>query len=241
MQAGNAVLLERVKQGDKEAESRLVEENTGLVWSIVRKFSGRGHEMEDLFQIGSIGLLKAIKKFDTSYGVQFSTYAVPMIMGEIKRFLRDDGPIKVSRSLKEKSMKGASAQDRLRKLLGREPTIHEISKECGLEVEELVEAFEAVTPPESIYISAYDRDGDKEINLLDRIASNDNEDAMINRILVQTILQELKVRERQIIVLRYFKGKTQSEIAEMVGVSQVQVSRIEKGVIEKLKKKYAGK
>lgn len=231
----NAALLERVREGDKRAENLMVEQNMGLVYSIVKRFSGRGYELDDLTQIGAIGLIKAVKKFNPEFNVQFSTYAVPMIAGEIKRFMRDDGAIKISRSLKESAMKGWRAEEFLRRKLNREPTISEVSEECGIEVEDLLEAFEAAAPPESIYESIYSG-GDKEIQVVDTIAGEEIENNIINKVLLDDILKQLKPREKQILILRYFKGKTQSEIAKMVGVSQVQISRIEKKAIEKIRK-----
>ena len=230
----NSLLLERVKNGDKEAEEELVENNMRLVHSIAGRFSNCGYEIDDLSQIGAIGLIKAIHKFDTSYGVKFSTYAVPVIMGEIKRFLRDDGIVKVSRSLKESAFRGRKCAQNLRIKLGREPTIAEISKESGIGEEVLVEAFDALTPVEAIsYVGG---DG-KEAEL--PIASKKNgEEEIINRVLVEDMLNSLDTREKQIIILRYFKGKTQSEIAKIIGVSQVQISRIEKASIEKLRRIY---
>lgn len=231
----NAALLERVREGDKRAENLMVEQNMGLVYSIVKRFSGRGYELDDLTQIGAIGLIKAVKKFNPEFNVQFSTYAVPMIAGEIKRFMRDDGAIKISRSLKESAMKGWRAEEILRRRLNREPTISEVSEECGIDVEDLLEAFEAAAPPESIYESIYSG-GDKEIQVVDTIAGEEIENNVINKVLLDDILKQLKPREKQILILRYFKGKTQSEIAKMVGVSQVQISRIEKKAIEKIRK-----
>ncbi len=230
----NAALIERVREGDKQAENIMVEENMGLVYSIVRRFQNRGYETEDLTQIGAIGLIKAVKKFNPEFNVQFSTYAVPMITGEIKRFLRDDGAIKISRTLKENAMKGWRSEEALRRRLNREPTIHEISKECGIDAESLIEAFEAATPPESIYENIYDN-GEKKIHLLDIIAGEEIEDGIINKVMIDDILKRLTPREKEIILLRYFKGKTQSEIAKIIGVSQVQISRIEKKAIERIR------
>lgn len=232
----NAALLERVRDGDKRAENLMVEQNMGLVYSIVKRFTGRGYEAEDLTQIGAIGLIKAVKKFNPEFNVQFSTYAVPMITGEIKRFMRDDGAIKISRTLKESAMKGWRAEEVLRRRLNREPTVNEISEECGICVEDLIEAFEAASPPESIYESIYSG-GDKEIKVVDTIAGGEIEDGIINKVLLDDILKRLKPREKQILILRYFKGKTQSEIAKIIGVSQVQISRIEKKAIERIRKK----
>lgn len=230
----NAVLLERVKQGDKEAEEIIINQNMGLVWSIAKRFYGRGCEMDDLSQIGALGLIKAVKKFDTTFNVKFSTYAVPMIMGEIKRFLRDDGVIKVSRSLKELAIRGYNAQQRLTKLYGREPTILEIAKECEVEPENMVEALEAVVPPDSFDKTIYDN-GDNKISMIDKLPADDTEDDTLNKIMIDDALALLKPRERQVIILRYFKCMTQTQVSQIIGVSQVQVSRIEKNVLGKLK------
>ncbi len=230
----NTALIERVREGDKQAENTMVEENMGLVYSIARRFTNRGYDSEDLIQIGAIGLIKAVQKFNPEFNVQFSTYAVPMIMGEIKRFLRDDGAVKISRSLKENAMKGWRSEEMLRRRLNREPTIKEISEECGIDADLLAQSFEAAAPPESIYESVYDN-GDKEIHLLDTIAGEEIEDGIINKVLVDNILSQLNSREKEIILMRYFRGKTQSEIAGVIGVSQVQISRIEKKAIERIR------
>lgn len=232
----NSALLERVHNGDKEAKDILIEENMGLVYSVANRYCGRGCEKEDLIQIGSIGLLKAVDKFDFSFGVQFSTYAVPMIMGEIKRFLRDDGALKVSRSLKEAALKGYRSREALQKKLNREPTITEISADCDIDEAILTEAFEAVTPPHSIYECVMS--DNKEIALLDTIKGENEEEKITDRVMIWNILNSLKPRERKILLLRYFKNKTQAEIAKAVGVSQVQISRIEKRVIEEIRKNW---
>ncbi len=226
----NTALLKRAAEGDVSAEDELVRENMGLVWSVVRRFSQRGYEADDLSQVGAIGLIKAVKKFDFSYNVQFSTYAVPMIIGEIKRFMRDDGSVKISRSLKELAMKGYTVRDRLSKKYGREPSIGEIAAECGAEAEELVQAFEACTPPESIDRELYD-DG---AMVSDRLGTENDEETVVNRLMVDEALSYLKARERKIIVMRYFQGKTQSQVAEVIGVSQVQISRLEKAALAKM-------
>ena len=226
----NLLLLKKAKCGDKSAEDELVENNMGLVISAAKKFSGRGIDFEELTQVGAIGLIKAVKRFDDSFGVQFSTYAVPMIMGEIRRFLRDDGIIKISRSIKENAIRGIRAEETLRKTLKRDPTISEISAECGINVEDLVEAFEATTIPQSIY---YDQE---DSTFTEKLKSPDCETPIINRVLISGLLDKLENREKQIIILRYFKEKTQAQVAEIIGVSQVQISRIEKGVLEKLRK-----
>lgn len=222
------------KDGDEQAKEYVVSKNTGLVWSIVRKFLNRGTEADDLFQIGCIGLIKAIEKFDMSFEVRFSTYAVPMIMGEIKRHLRDDGIIKVSRSLKELSVKVKTAMDRMSKDLGREPTVAEVAKELDVSVEELVMALDATVMPESIN-AKIGEDG-KEIESLIG-CDEDMEQTVVNKIAIKDALSALSPRERQIIILRYFKDKTQSQIAAQLGISQVQVSRIEKKVLAQMRDK----
>lgn len=232
---GNTALIKRVQNGDAEAQDKLVENNMGLVYSIVKRYSGRGYDTEDLVQIGAIGLIKAIKKFDTKFNVCFSTYAVPVIAGEIKRFLRDDGAVKISRTLKETAIKGRRTEEELRRLLNRDPTIGEIAEKCGVDADTLTEAFDAAAPPASIYDSIYEN-GENEIRLLDTMAGDESEEKIINKVMAENILTSLKPRERQVIVLRYYKGKTQSEIARIIGVSQVQVSRIEKRILENLRK-----
>jgi RNA polymerase sporulation-specific sigma factor len=229
-------LIRMAKSGDKSAQTILVENNIGLVWSIVRRFQNRGHETEDLFQIGSIGLIKAINKFDTSFDVKFSTYAVPMIIGEIKRFLRDDGIIKVSRSLKETSNKARITKEVMTRELGREPTIGEMAQRLDLSIEELVMAVEASYSPESLYNPVNDGDNSP-LLLIDKLNDECNEDEtdIIDKIALKQVLDTLKPREKQIIILRYFKEKTQVQIANMLGISQVQVSRIEKKILEDMR------
>lgn len=234
-------LIERAKSGDKQAQSVLVEKNVGLVWSIVRRFQNRGYEMDDLFQIGCIGLIKAINKFDNSFDVKLSTYAVPMIIGEIKRFIRDDGIIKVSRSLKEISNKARITKEIISKELGREPTVNEMAERLNISPEDLVMALEASYSPESLYNAVGEGDNSP-ILLIDRIndeCNNDNEIDLIDRIALRQILETLKPREKQIIILRYFKEKTQVQIAKMLGISQVQVSRIEKKILQDIRKKIS--
>jgi RNA polymerase sporulation-specific sigma factor len=231
-------LIAKAKAGDKDAQSLLVERNVGLVWSIVRRFQNRGYDVDDLYQIGCMGLLKAISKFDNSFEVKLSTYAVPMIIGEIKRFIRDDGIIKVSRSLKELSNKVRITKEIMSKELGREPSVAEMASHLQISPEELVMAMDAGHLPESLYNTVGEGDNSP-IMLIDRI--NDecsmNEVDLIDKIALRQILDSLKPRERQIIVLRYFKEKTQIQIAKMLGISQVQVSRIEKKIIEDIRKK----
>ena len=229
-------LIRKSHEGDKEARERLVEENVGLVWCVVKRFCGRGTEAEDLFQIGSIGLLKAIDKFDLSYDVKFSTYAVPMISGEIKRFLRDDGMIKVSRSLKELSYRSIRAREKLTDRLGREPTLEEMSAELGVDKEEIVQAMEAGGEVESLYRPIHQKEG-SEIRLLDRLEEKDQrEEKILDRMVLRQMLETLDSRERQLIYLRYFADKTQADMGKIMGISQVQVSRMEKRIIENLRK-----
>ena len=230
-----AVLLTLAQAGDRGAREILVEKNLGLVHHIVKRFLGRGYEAEDLFQIGSIGLMKAIDKFDLTYEVKFSTYAVPMIAGEIKRFLRDDGMVKVSRTLKENGMKIKQAADEVSKELGREATISEISELTGISVEDIVVAMEANAEVESIYKSVYQSDGN-EIYMVDRLPSGkDDNEKVLNHILLEQLLSELTDEEKRLIALRYFQDKTQVEVARQLGISQVQVSRLEKRILLRMR------
>ena len=230
-------LIAKAHQGDKEARNTLVEENIGLVYTIVRRFLGRGIEMEDLVQIGSIGLIKAIDKFDLSFEVRFSTYAVPMIAGEIKRFLRDDGMIKVSRPLKELAAKTGAARERLEFSLGREPTIEELAREVGASREEVAASLEAGAEVESIY-RPVGRDEENGGCLMDRIAEKNSEnDRVLNRMVLTALLKDLGEQEQQIILKRYFENKTQTVIASELGISQVQVSRLEKKILRQLRER----
>ncbi|MGN1141125.1 MAG: SigF/SigG family RNA polymerase sporulation sigma factor [Oliverpabstia sp.] len=230
-------LIKSAHEGDKNARDTLIEENIGLVWSIVRRFQNRGVEMEDLFQIGSIGLIKAVDKFDLSYEVQFSTYAVPMIAGEIKRFLRDDGMLKVSRPLKEMAGKAYGVREALEKKEGREPTVSEIAEEMGVPVEELMLAMEAGAQVESLQQIIYQGDGN-DISLMDKLEEKENtNEKMVNRLFLEEMLGELDGKERELIFKRYFLEKTQAVIADEMGISQVQVSRMEKKIIKEIRGK----
>jgi len=231
-------LIKKAKNGDKQAQSILVENNLGLVWSIVRRFQNRGYEVDDLFQIGSIGLIKAINKFDPSFEVKFSTYAVPMIIGEIKRFIRDDGIIKVSRSLKELSVKVRITKEVMSKELGREPSINEMAERLNVTPEDIVVAMEAGYSPESLYNTLGEGDN-SQVMLIDKVdgSSGMSESDLIDRIDLQQVIDTLKPRERQIIILRYFKEKTQVQIAKLLGISQVQVSRIEKKILSDIRER----
>ncbi|MEG0368692.1 MAG: RNA polymerase sporulation sigma factor SigF [Hungatella sp.] len=230
-------LIIMAHQGDKEARDRLVMENVGLIWSIVRRFQGRGYEMEDLFQIGSIGLMKAIDKFDLSFEVKFSTYAVPMITGEIKRFLRDDGMIKVSRSIKEMGMKVKIARESLNSSLGREPTIEELAEEIGTSREEIAASIEAGAEVESLY-KTINKNDETTICLMDKIEEkNEDQEQLLNRMLLSDLLATLNDKEREIIFRRYYENQTQTQIAQALSISQVQVSRLEKKILKQLREK----
>lgn len=247
-----SVLIAKSQDGDKEAREVLIEKNLGLVHHIVRRFAGRGYDLEDLFQIGVIGLIKAIDKFDLSLGLKFSTYAVPMITGEIKRFLRDDGPLKVSRTLKENAMKVRMVRQRLQSSLGREPTLQEIGEEADLSREEIVLAMEATMEVESIYAAVYQDDG-SEMYLVDRVADNGNgsvgslfggaedyeKERLLNHMLLKQLMEALPDRERTLIQLRYFQNRTQVEVAGILGISQVQVSRLEKKILLRMRQSIA--
>ena len=229
-------LITKSQQGDKKARDTVFEENTGLIYSVAKRFVGRGVEMEDLIQIGSIGLLKAVDHFNASFEVKFSTYAVPMIAGEIKRYLRDDGILKVSRSLKENCVRIYSAREKLEKELGREPVMEEIAQSAQLSVDEVVMSLESGAEVESLHKIIYQGDGN-DISLMDRLQEKENgQDAALNRIFLDEILQKLDAKERRLIWLRYFKDMTQTEIAAELGISQVQVSRMEKRILKELKK-----
>ncbi|MCI8668934.1 MAG: RNA polymerase sporulation sigma factor SigF [Lachnospiraceae bacterium] len=235
----NIALIELAHKGDKEARDRLVQENMGLIWSIVRRFGNRGYEQEDLFQIGCIGLIKAIDKFDNAFEVKFSTYAVPLIMGEIKRFMRDDGLIKVSRSVKENSWKIRRTSLEMAQSLGREPTIEEISREMEISVQDIVVAMESLTEVESIYRSVYQSDG-SEVYLIDKIsnekAGEEQTEKILNNLLLEQVISGLDDNEKNLLNLRYFQNKTQTEVAKRLGISQVQVSRLEKKLLCKMRK-----
>lgn len=229
------ILINKSQNGDRDAKERLVEYNIGLIRSVLKGFLNRGYEVDDLFQIGSIGLLKAIDKFDNSFNVRFSTYAVPMIIGEIKRFLRDDGIIKVSRSLKQVAGQAKMAEEKLYKDLGREPTIMEISMEIGIDREEVVMALESSYQPNYLHDVVHQNDGSP-LYLIDKISLEAEDDKdIIDNIVLKDLLNSLKPRDRQVIILRYFKDKTQTEVAKLLGISQVQVSRIEKRIIEDMR------
>lgn len=248
-----SVLIARSQAGEKDAREVLIEKNLGLVHHIVRRFAGRGYDAEDLFQIGAIGLMKAIDKFDLRMGLQLSTYAVPMITGEIKRFLRDDGPVKISRTIKENGLKVKLARQQLQAESGREPTLREIMESTGLSMEDVVTAMEASIEVESIYSAVYQDDG-SEVYLVDKVirgsrgsvgssaagscGSEDTEkEELLNRMLLAQLLSTLEPSEKELISMRYFQEKTQMEVAAVLGISQVQVSRLEKKILLRLRER----
>ena len=227
-------LLALAKEGDESAQEVLVKRNIALVKSIIKKYLNRGVDYDDLFQIGCLGLVKAIKNYDPSYQVRFSTYAVPMIAGEVKRYLRDDGMVKVSRSLKELAVKIAAAQEKLNLRFGREAGIMEIAEEIDADPGDIVMALEASRPHTSIYDPVYGDDSDACV--MDKLASDEDcESGIVNKILLKELLSQLDPRERQLIMMRYFMNKTQSDTAKELGVSQVQVSRLESKILKKLR------
>lgn len=231
-------LIEKARNGDKEARDQVITDNIPLVWSIVRRFSNRGQEPQDLFQIGTIGLIKAIDKFDNSFEVKFSTYAVPMITGEIKRFLRDDGMIKVSRSLKETAGRIRITQDSLGKQLGRDPTVEEISRELDIEIEDIALAISANSEVESLYKTIYQGDGSA-IYLIDKLElMSDEQENMVNKLALQKVMDTLDGKDKELIKLRYYMNWTQTDIAKKFGISQVQVSRLEKKILKKMREGF---
>ena len=230
-------LIQAAQAGDKEACGRLVEENLGLIWSIVKRYTRKTVDNDDLYQLGCLGFLKAVQGFDTQFGTQFSTYAVPKIAGEIRRFLRDDGMIKVSRPLKELAAKTGAARERLEFSLGREPTIEELAREVGASREEVAASLEAGAEVESIY-RPVGRDEENGGCLMDRIAEKNSEnDQVLNRMVLTALLKDLGEQEQQIILKRYFENKTQTVIASELGISQVQVSRLEKKILRQLRER----
>lgn len=228
-------LLNRSRQGDVIARERLINCNLRLVFNMVQRFQNRGYELEDLFQIGTIGLMKAIDKFDPTFAVKFSTYAVPMIIGEIRRFIRDDNPVKVSRSYKELATKVYRAKESMAKEMGREPTLSELSKSLGVDVEDIVTSLEAVQMPASIHDTVFQDEGDP-IYVLDQLASESElDDNWFDKMNIKDVMQRMPIKLRKILVLRFFEDRTQVEVAERLGISQVQVSRLERQAINLLR------
>ena len=226
-----AGLLQAARDGDSRACEQILEENNGLIWSVVRRYYGRGVEPDDLYQLGCLGFLKAVRGFDPAYGTQFSTYAVPKIAGEIRRFLRDDGPVKVSRGLKERSASIRGARSRLSVQLGREPTLSELSLETGLTPEDIASAETAAEPVLSLQADA----GENGLTLEGMLAGGDEEERLVEQLTLRAAVASLPERERQVILLRYYRGMTQVQTAKVVGVSQVQVSRLERRALERLR------
>lgn len=236
----NIELIRLAKKGNKDALNKLIEVNLPLVSTISKKFLNRGYEYEDIFQIGCMGLVKAVNNFDEKYNVKFSTYAVPMILGEIKRFIRDDGMIKVSRSVKNTAKKLHYDKETLTKELNREPTIEELSNYSGINVEDIIFAVESANSMQYLYDTIHQDDGSP-VLLIDKLSENPQEDSeMIDRIALKEALKSLDTKSRQIIMLRYFKDKTQVQVAKMLGISQVQVSRIEKKVLKTMRDRLSG-
>lgn len=235
MSAETFALLERAQQGDESACERVLSENTGLIWSVVKRYSGRGVETEDLYQLGCLGFLKAVRGFDLAYGTQFSTYAVPKIAGEIRRFLRDDGPVKVERSMRERSIAVYGVREKLRAELGREAALSELSEATGLAPEELAELELAAAPPESLQQELADG-----LTLESVLRSDATEDGMVERIALRAGIDALPERERTTVLLRFYKGLTQEQTARVLGVSQVQVSRLERKALRTLRSKLGG-
>lgn len=223
------------QNGNSDVMAKLIDNNNGLIWSIVKRFKDRGYELEDLYQIGCIGFIKAIKRFDTSFEVKLSTYAVPYILGELKRFIRDDGQIKVSRSIKDLAGKIRDIQDRYIREKGKEITILEIAKELKVSKEEVALAMDSLNPLVSIYDDTYSND-EGGISFIDKLSTNvDEAEQITNKISIKSLIENLDEREKEIILLRYYKNKTQSEVAKILGISQVQVSRIEKKILNSMK------
>ena len=235
-------IIEHAQNGSQEDMTKLIEDNNGLIWSIVRRFSGRGYDVEDLYQIGCIGFIKAIQRFDTSFEVRLSTYAVPYILGEIKRYIRDDGPIKVSRSIKELNVKILELQREFLHKYGRDISLEEISKELKISKEEIAMALDSARPVDSIEDAKYkDNKTDKTVSILEQISTGKDEETEItNRITIKNLINELNDKEKEIILLRYYKQKTQMQVSKILGITQVQVSRIERKVLDKMKKRLSG-
>ena len=232
-------LLVQAKAGDEAARERMINCNLRLVFHLIQRFSSRGYELEDLFQIGTIGLMKAIDKFDPAYEVQFSTYAVPMIIGEIRRFLRDDGPIKISRSLKETGIKVRYVQEQLSQELGRDPKLSEVAEKLDLTPEQLTEALEATQYLTSIHEERYQDDGDA-IYVIDQLADREDDSRFLEHIALGEVIDRLPERERSILYLRFYRDQTQMEVAKRIGISQVQVSRLERSALKKVKEMLSG-
>lgn len=227
-------LLIKIKEGDKNAREKLINGNLRLVLSVVQRFQGRGENPDDLFQVGCIGLIKSIDNFDVTQGVRFSTYAVPMIIGEIRRFLRDNNSVRVSRSIKDTAYKAMQAKEKLMSKEQREPTINEIAKEIGMSKSEVVIALESIVEPVSLYDPVYSDSGDT-VFLLDQVGDNNDDKNWLDEIFLKDAIKKLSDREKTILTLRFMQGKTQMEVSKEIGISQAQVSRLEKNVIDRIR------
>ncbi len=231
-------LFKKIKNGDKEAREEFINGNLRLVLSVIQRFGGRGENPDDLFQVGCIGLIKAIDNFDMSLNVQFSTYAVPMIIGEVRRYLRDNNPIRVSRSIRDLAYKAIQVKEKLTKEDGKEPTIDKIAKELGIEREEIAFSFDAIQDPISLQEPVY-KDGAENIFIMDQVSDNKNTDEKwAENLSLAEAMKKLNKREKTIITKRFFDGRTQMEVADEIGISQAQVSRLEKTAIQRIKKNY---
>ncbi len=231
-------LLTRARAGDKVARQKMIQGNLRLVLSVVQKFSGRGENLDDLFQVGCIGLIKAIDHFDPSLKVRFSTYGVPMIVGEIRRFLRDNAPVRVSRSIRDLAYHSMQAREELQKQTGREPRVSEIAARLGATPENVAMALESVVEPVSLYEPAY-TDGDESVALMDRVPEAGGEESWVSSIMFKDTMRTLSQRERRIIALRYLSGKTQVQVAREIGISQAQVSRLEKNALCRIREQIS--
>ena len=227
-------ILKKAKEGDTKAREDLINGNLRLVLSVIQRFLNRGENPDDLFQVGCIGLIKAIDNFDVSHDVKFSTYAVPMIIGEIRRHLRDNNSVRVSRSMRDTAYRAIQAKEKLSNELQREPTVEEIAEELEMKKEQVVIALEAIVEPISLYEPVYNDGGDA-IYVMDQVGDNNTADSWIDEILLKQAIENLSEREKRILNLRFMLGKTQTEVAKEVGISQAQVSRLEKGVLKKIK------
>ena len=233
-EAEKMALLRKVKQGDMQAREELINGNLRLVLSVIQRFSGRGENADDLFQVGCIGLIKAIDNFDVAHEVKFSTYAVPMIQGELRRYLRDNAPVRVSRSIRDLAYRAMQAKEQLTTKQGKEPTVEEVAKEIGVSRQDVVIALEAISEPISLYEPVFSESGDT-IYVLDQIGDHNDDDNWLDEISLKEAMHQLGQREKRILGLRFFRGKTQVEVAKEIGISQAQVSRLEKGALQKIK------
>ena len=228
-------LLKRVREGDKKAREELINGNLRLVLSVIQRFTNRGENLDDLFQVGCIGLMKAIDHFDVTQGVRFSTYGVPMIIGEIRRYLRDNNSVRVSRSMRDTAYKAMQVKEELTAKNGKEPTVEEIAKKLDMKREDVVLALEAIVEPVSLYEPVFSDGGDT-IYVMDQVGDNNDDSNWLDEIALKQAINDLSDREKKILSMRFFQGKTQMEVAAEIGISQAQVSRLEKGALEKIKK-----